>query len=88
MPRYFFDIHDGIHVIDHVGQEMADIAAAKAAAIRHATAYVADPKMLEEEGGMLVIVVRSDPDTALCTFRLSFNIKTETDFAEEPIEVT
>ena len=33
MPRYFFDVHDGANVIDDVGCECADLAAAQKIAV-------------------------------------------------------
>ncbi|MCE4226984.1 hypothetical protein HCU64_24930 [Methylobacterium sp. C25] len=74
MTRYFFDVHDGFHVVDHVGQEMPDIAAAKETAMRRAIAYVAEPKMLRADGGTLVVVIRTDADSVTATLRLAFSI--------------
>lgn len=32
MPRYYFNVHDGITTLDHEGSELPDISAAKKAA--------------------------------------------------------
>lgn len=77
MPRYFFDVHDGIHVIDDVGQDLDGIAAAKKVAWRRAVAYVAEPKLLERHGGNLVVVIRDDTRSVRLTMRLNFSIADE-----------
>lgn len=34
MPRYFFDIHDGVDIIDEVGTELPSFAAVRDTAVR------------------------------------------------------
>lgn len=80
MPHYFFDVHDGIDVVDEVGQDLPDIDAAKREAIRIAGDFASDPRMLGEDGGALVIVIRDAPDVPVLTVRLAFSIKAAREF--------
>ncbi|MET0259360.1 MAG: hypothetical protein ABW179_12355 [Methylobacterium sp.] len=75
MPRYFFDIHDGIHVTDDVGRDLPDLEAAKAQAIQMAGGFATRPAILGDDGGALNVVVRTAPDVIAMTIRLVFNVE-------------
>lgn len=75
MPRYFFDVHDGIHVIDDVGQDFSDLEAAKAEGIRIAGGFATRPDMLGEDGGAVFVVIRDAPDSVVLSVRLVFNVE-------------
>ncbi|GEO99900.1 DUF6894 family protein [Methylobacterium haplocladii] len=74
MPRYFFDVHDGVDAIDDAGQDLPDLPAAEAEAVRIAGNFATRPAMLGAEGGALVVVVRNAPDCVALKVRLVFNI--------------
>ncbi len=76
MPHYFFDIHDGIHVTDNEGQELANLEAAKAEGIRIAGGFATRPTMLGGDGGAVNVVVRTAPDVTVMIVRLVFNVET------------
>ncbi|TXN21783.1 hypothetical protein [Methylobacterium sp. WL9] len=75
MPHYFFDIHDGIHVIDEIGQDLPGLEAAKAEAIRVAGGFATRPAMMGGDGGALIVVIRDGPDSVVVNVRLVFNIE-------------
>lgn len=78
MPRYFFDIHDGIIVNDTVGLEMPDLDAAHDHGMKIVSEYAAKPGMIGVDGGVIVVVIRNAPDSVLMKLRLVFNVE---DFA-------
>lgn len=75
MPRYFFDIHDGIVVLDTTGIEMADLEAAHVYGMKIVSGYAAKPGMIGIEGGVIVVVIRDAPASVLMKLRLVFNIE-------------
>jgi hypothetical protein len=75
MIRYFFDIHDGIHVTDNEGRMLADLEAAKAEGIRIAGGFATRPTMLGGDGGAVNVIVRTAPDVTAMTIRLVFNVE-------------
>ncbi|GLS44453.1 DUF6894 family protein [Methylobacterium brachythecii] len=75
MPYFFFDIHDGIHVTDSVGQRLPDLEAAKMEAVRIAGSFATRPSMMGSSGGAVVVVIRSSPNTVVMTVRMAFNIE-------------
>ncbi|WP_461654749.1 DUF6894 family protein [Methylorubrum aminovorans] len=76
MRRYFFDIHDGYEVIDRTGRKLSSFEAAKSEAMSIASGHASDPKMLNTDGGAIIVVIRDGPGSELCTIRLVFNIDT------------
>lgn len=74
MPRYFFDVHDGVQILDDVGQPFPDIATAKLEAMRIAAGFVCRPSHADE-GGAVVIAIRDAPDSVLATVRLGFVVE-------------
>jgi len=74
MPRYFFDIHDGIQVIDEVGQDLPDDEVAKGEAYKIAANVAGTTKALANDGCALTVVVRSSPADTVMTIRLVFNV--------------
>jgi len=74
MPHYYFDIHDGVEVIDKIGQELPDDGVAKGEAYRIAANVAGTTKALADNGCALTVVVRSSPDTTIMTIRLVFNV--------------
>ncbi|MFF8802025.1 MULTISPECIES: DUF6894 family protein [unclassified Methylobacterium] len=74
MPLYFFDVHDGVEIMDDVGQSFPDIVAAKLEAMRIAAGFVSRPNHADE-GGAVVIAIRDAPDSILATVRLGFVVE-------------
>ncbi|MGW5961026.1 MULTISPECIES: DUF6894 family protein [Methylorubrum] len=74
MPRYFFDIHDGISVLDNHGRYLKDICEAKSDAMRIASIYATKPEMIGLSGGAIVINIRSADGSEVATVRLIFTI--------------
>ncbi|QDI79022.1 hypothetical protein E8E01_00435 [Methylorubrum populi] len=75
MPRYFFDIHDGMTVIDNFGRELPSIIAAKSEAMQIASIFATEPKMIGCNGGAIVINIREAPGLILATIRLVFSVE-------------
>lgn len=70
MPRYFFDVHDGVSIIDDEGTELADEHAARIAAAQLAGRLLADHPSHFWDGGEWRIVVRGERGAKL--FGLAF----------------
>lgn len=75
MPRYFFDVHDGVQIMDDVGTPCPDLDAAKREAMRIAADFVARPRRGDDEGGAVVISVRDAPGGVRATVRLGFVVE-------------
>lgn len=73
MSRYFFDVHDGVSVVDDRGSDHADQAAARAHAQHLAASFVGRPGMLTADGGAIIVDVR-DELGAVLTVRLVFYV--------------
>jgi hypothetical protein len=70
VPRYFFDLHNGMDVLDEEGKELPDLEAAKGTALAEVRemilASIADNSELDlchyvqvrDEGGAIVYVMR------------------------------
>ncbi|MCE4224705.1 hypothetical protein HCU64_13150 [Methylobacterium sp. C25] len=69
MPRYFFDVHDGVDVRDDAGRELEGPEAARQEAVRLAAEYAKDVENLSA-GGLLVVTVRDGSGTTVTTVRL------------------
>ena len=72
MPRFHFNVYDGVTDIDHTGVELADWREARLVAIQHAGAiFKDDPKRLAigEDWRMEVT-----DDSGLVLFRLDFSV--------------
>lgn len=74
MPRYFFDIHDDVVVIDTTGRELPDRVAARAEALARGAAFAADPAKLGG-AGVVVVTVRDAPDRIVMRLRLVCQIE-------------
>lgn len=74
MPRYFFDIHDEVVVIDTTGRDLPDRAAARAEALARGSAFAADPVKLGGSG-VVVVTVRDAPDSVVLRLRLVCQIE-------------
>ncbi|MCE4225264.1 hypothetical protein HCU64_16030 [Methylobacterium sp. C25] len=83
MPRYFFDIHDGMDAIDNEGLELPDLETAQGEAVLAASNYVVSPKTLSEKGGAVIVVVRDGPDNVVMTARLVFDVVVPEAFSKE-----
>lgn len=64
MPRYFFDIKDGVDVRDDVGIDLADMTAARAHAIRRTADFVSHLDN-DGDGGYLIVTIRDESQTLL-----------------------
>ncbi|MFD6316930.1 DUF6894 family protein [Methylorubrum thiocyanatum] len=73
MSRYFFDVHDGVSVVDDRGSDLPDDAAARAHAQQEAASYVSRPGMLTADGGAIIVDVRDELGPVL-SVRLVFNV--------------
>jgi hypothetical protein len=73
LPRFFFDIHDGINIRDDVGQILPDLDAAKVEAIRLTSHHATDPKAIASSQGALIVEVRDTSENVLLKARLSLN---------------
>ncbi|GLS46232.1 DUF6894 family protein [Methylobacterium brachythecii] len=69
MPRYFFDVHDGVEVRDDVGRVFADQEGARREALQLAADYA---KVVENlsASGLLVVTVRSEAGETVAVVRL------------------
>ena len=75
MPHYYFDIHDGIHITDSLGQTLPDLEAAKTEATRIASGFAARTAMLGSDGGALNVITWTAPGVVVMKVRLVFNIE-------------
>jgi hypothetical protein len=72
MPRYYFNIYDGVDILDNVGTELPDFAFARREAIRYSGAILEDEAerlSLGEEWRMELI-----DNTGLMLFCLNFMV--------------
>ena len=70
MPRYFFDVHDGVSQIDQDGTELAGIVSARSEALVQAGEVIRDAGRRADLGEECCIEVRDD--TGLILFRMDF----------------
>lgn len=75
MPRYVFDIHDGLEAHGPIGAEMADIKEARREAMQIARAHAGRPEMLDADGSAISVTVRSDKDEHVLTVRLMLSVE-------------
>lgn len=75
MPRYFFDVQDGCHHIDELGRDLPDFESAKAEAMRVATEFAASPRMLANDGGALIVIMRDERNDMVMTARLALSLE-------------
>ena len=74
MPRYFFDIHDGIEFSDPNGTELSDHSAARIRAVSLATDHAKMPAMLNQDGGVVIVNVRDNAGGRPIEVRLAFTV--------------
>lgn len=76
MPRYFFDVHDDVDIVDTQGQDLPDLKAARHMAVQALTEAARD--ILPDDGPAkeLVVVVRQDGKIVLRA-RLNFSTDPE-----------
>lgn len=72
MPRFFFNIYDGISLIDKVGTELADWHEAQAEAVRVAGAVIANSAKRLKLGEDWMMDVTNE--AGLVIFQLDFHI--------------
>jgi hypothetical protein len=65
MPRFYFDVHDGVHDIDHEGTELQDIADARKQAAQMAGRLLCDEADKFWSGHEWTIAVRDEKGLAL-----------------------
>ncbi|WP_442786013.1 DUF6894 family protein [Methylobacterium sp. C25] len=75
MPRFYFDIHDGVEIQDICGLNLPSLDDAKREALRRAAAITNDPDNLREHSAV-VVTVRDGPRSVLATVRLVHQIET------------
>lgn len=74
MPQFFFDVHDGDHlVIDQTGTELPDEAAARTEAKRTLSEIAAEEIPRDGPEREFYIVVKDERRTPLLQLRLSFH---------------
>ncbi len=69
MPRYFFDIHDGVDLRDEVGREIGDPLALRREALRVMTSLMA-AEAEDSQDSTLVLAVRNETGDVVMTIRL------------------
>ena len=69
MPRYFFDIHDGVELRDDVGREIAEPLALRQEALRVMTTLMA-AEAEDSQDCTLVLSVRNGAGERVMTIRL------------------
>jgi hypothetical protein len=74
MPRYFFDIHDGVDVRDDVGKEFPNSEAARQEAVQLASEYAQFPDNLSASG-LLIVSARDLAGSTITTVRLVCQIE-------------
>jgi hypothetical protein len=67
MPRYFFDIHDGVHDVDNEGTELHGIDEARRQAAKMAGRLLSDNAQKFWSGDEWKITVRDERDLVLFT---------------------
>lgn len=72
MPHYYFDIHDDVHLIDEVGQDLPNLRAARAEAAR-ALAEAAKELAALAPSKDFVILVRNEGGEVVLRTRMSFS---------------
>ena len=72
MTRYFFNVHDGRHIIDEIGTDLPDIAAVRQEAVRSATDLLHANRDIDLWNGQEWKMVVTDGDGAeVLTLRFS-----------------
>ncbi|WP_342148058.1 DUF6894 family protein [Methylorubrum sp. SB2] len=69
MPRYFFDIHDGVDLRDEVGREIGNPLALRREALRVMTSLMA-AEAEDSQDSTLVLTVRNETGDGIMTIRL------------------
>lgn len=69
MPRYFFDIHDGVDLRDEVGREIGDPLVLRREALRVMTSLMA-AEAEDSQDSTLVLTVRNETGDGIMTIRL------------------
>ncbi len=67
MPRYFFDVHDGVSMIDKAGVDLHDLESARIHAITTAGSVLRASAQRFWRGGEWHVVVRDDGGLILFT---------------------
>jgi hypothetical protein len=73
MPRYFFDIHDDIEIIDQEGQELPNLRAARSKAAMALAEAAKDELPDNGPAKDLTVIVRDEAGKVVLTTRLSFS---------------
>jgi hypothetical protein len=75
VPRYYFDVHDGMEQVDRVGSEWPDLAAARDHALDLAGAYTKRSGALGSDGGAVIITVRDAAGETTMIVRLACSVE-------------
>jgi len=75
MPHSCFDIHDGIHVVDAIGQVRPDHRVAKGEDMKIVAGIAGTSKALAVNGCAFAVIVRDAPDSTVMTLRLVFPVQ-------------
>jgi hypothetical protein len=76
MPRYYFDIHDDVDIVDDTGQELRDLRAARDEAARALSEAAKDMLVSDGPRKELMIVVR-DTSSVVLKAKLAFTTEPE-----------
>lgn len=74
MPRFYFDIHDGLDIRDDVGRELPDRAAVREEALQVATKLLA-AEAADSKETTLVLTVRDETGATPLKIRLVSQIE-------------
>jgi hypothetical protein len=76
LPRYFFDVHDDVDIVDDMGQELPDLRAARDEAARALSEAAKDMLISDGPRKELQIVVR-DSSSVVLKAKLAFTTEPE-----------
>lgn len=73
MPRYFFDISNGIDTVDDEGTVLSDVTEARRQGIAAAGAMVSDEGDAIAAGGTWTMRISDETRTVFCTIQFAVN---------------
>jgi hypothetical protein len=71
MPRFYFHIQDSSGIVDDLGMELSNVAAAKCEAVRYASRLICDEAQAFWDAGEFQMTVSDEKGLALFSLALS-----------------